>query len=111
MTDNVVVGKCPLCGNDVHEKEKLFVCSTATRVKNETSGEWENQGCEFKIFKTALNKLGKEKIEASEVETLLNNGVVEVELVSKKTGKPYKANGVVDPKYGIKIDFTAFEQK
>ena len=111
MADNIVVGKCPLCGSDVHEKEKLFVCSTATRVKNVTSGGWENQGCEFKIFKTALAKLGKDSIEASEVGQLLTNGVVEVELVSKKTGKPYKANGIVDPKYGIKIDFSAFEQK
>ncbi len=111
MADNIVVGKCPLCGSDVHEKEKLFVCSTATRVKNETSGEWENQGCEFKIFKTALAKLGKDNISTTEIETLLRDGVVEVELVSKKSGKPYNANGIIDPKYGIKIDFSAFEQK
>ncbi len=109
MSDNISLGKCPLCGSDIIEKEKLFVCSTARRVKNETSGEYENEGCTYKIFKTALSKLGKDNIEASEVSTLLSTGSVEVSLISKKTSKPYTANAIVDPTWGIKVDFSQFE--
>lgn len=99
------VGSCPLCGSDVEEKEKLFVCSTATSSKDEATGEWVNGGCQFKIFKGALKKLGKENITAEEVTEMLENGSVKVNLVSAKNGKEYTADAVADEKWGIKINF------
>ena len=100
-----VVGNCPLCGEEVIEKEKLFVCSAGSSKKNEATGEWENEGCQYKIFKTALKKMGKDEITSAEVEELLLKGEVELELISQKTSEPYKAKGTPDEKWGIKIQF------
>jgi DNA topoisomerase-3 len=98
------IGTCPICGSDVIEKEKLFVCSTATSKKND-AGEWENEGCQYKVFKGALKKLGKDDISAEEMTEMLENGVVRVDLVSAKSGKAYQADAVADEKWGIKINF------
>lgn len=98
------IGNCPICGEDVLEKEKLFVCSTSKSTKND-AGEWENEGCQYKVFKTALKKLGKDVITAEEMTEMLENGVLRVDLVSAKTGKAYQADAVADEKWGIKINF------
>jgi DNA topoisomerase-3 len=102
----ISLGECPVCGGDIHEKEKVFLCSNAKFKKSE-SGEWTNEGCEYKIFKTGLEKLGKKQISAKEVSDMLHKGVKIVSLKSAKTGKAYNGNMVVDKKWGVKIDFTS----
>lgn len=106
-----VVGACPLCGSDVIEKEKLYACSTGTSRKDEETEEWINEGCQYKVFKSAMQRFGKETIEISEVEELLSKGEVEVTLVSKKTNKDYKAKAVTDEKWGVQIKFDFPEKK
>jgi hypothetical protein len=105
-----VVGTCPLCGSDVVEKEKLFSCSAGSSRKDEETEEWINEGCQYKIFKGAMKRFGKEEVTASEVEELLKNGEVEVELISQKSGKPYNAKAVTDEKWGVQIKFD-FDKK
>lgn len=100
-----VVGTCPLCGTDVVEKEKLYACSGGSSRKDEESGEWINEGCQYKIFKSALNRFGKEEVTAAEVTNLLKNGEIEVELVSKKNGKAYTAKAVTNEQWGIQVKF------
>jgi len=104
VASNVVsLGKCPKCGKDIIEENKLFKCSTAKSEKNE-NGEWINTGCDYKIFKTALKRFGKNSVTATEVKNVLNKGRATVNLKSK-ANKPYKASIVVDNKWGIQVKF------
>lgn len=95
----IVVGKCKLCGGDVIAKEKIFVCSNAENKKetDEQSGEerWVNTGCQFKIFRGALKKLGKPELKNEEVEKLLNGETIVFDLVSK-SGSSYQKDGYLD---------------
>ena len=52
-----------------------------------------------------MQKNGKNNLTNGEIESILNEGRVEVTLVSSKTGKPYSAYLVPDEQYGIKIEF------
>ena len=40
MTNRVVIGKCPICGGDVVERERAYSCSN-----------WFNTGCPLTIWK------------------------------------------------------------
>lgn len=95
--DNKSLGKCPFCDGDIVEREKNFACSKAKWEKND-GGQWENKGCQYSIYKFALQKFGKEEITADEVKELLDNGHATVELKSKK-------QITVDEKFGVKLDF------
>jgi hypothetical protein len=97
------VGICPICGNDVVDKGKLFACADGTSTRNEAGG-FDNAGCQYKIFKSSLQKFGKEEITTEEVTTMLENGTVEVTLVSK-AGKDYLADLVPDTQWGTKVAF------
>jgi len=101
----ISLGECPKCGKDIIEKDKLFLCSGADFHKDESTGEWSNNGCDYKIFKGGLKKLGKNNITAKEVSNLLHKGKVVVSLKSLKNGKAYNGDMVVDLKWGVKINF------
>ena len=105
ISNNISLGACPACGSDIIEKDKLFVCSSASNKKNEATGEWENEGCQYKIFKTALTKFGKSNLTAREVSNMLNKGITQVSLKSQKNGAAYNANIKPDLQWGIKVIF------
>lgn len=98
--------KCPVCGSDMVEKEKQFSCSTA-KWKKADDDSWENEGCNYSIRKNALERFGKSEITASEVETLLENEVVEVTLKSKDKDSTYQKNVLIDHQWGVKVDFNS----
>lgn len=99
--------KCPICEKGIIiEKDKLFECSNSTSERKE-DGTWENTGtCTYKIFKSGLSKLGHPEITAEEVTSVIENGSHEFDLISKQ-GKPYTGKGIVDDRFGIKIDFNS----
>lgn len=104
-TEALSVGACPVCGKDVIEKDKIYLCSGAKFNKDEATGEWSNSGCDYKIFKTALNRFGKAKLTAREVSNMLTKGEASVSLKSKKTNKAYTAKIVPDKQWGLKVEF------
>jgi hypothetical protein len=110
MSEENIVGKCPLCECNIIEKEKLFACSNGSSSYDEENKKWINEGCQYKIFKTSLGRFGKEEITGAEVEELLSNGKVAVDLISK-SGNSYVKDIVVDEKYGIKVDFDSHNEK
>jgi len=107
---NTMNCKCPVCGADMVEKDKLFQCSTAESNYNEETKEYDNSGCEYKIFKDCMSRFGKYSLSAEEVEKAINDGHIEVELISK-AGKPYIKNAIVDKKWGLSIDFNSHNDK
>ncbi|MGD9718640.1 MAG: hypothetical protein AB7U24_05305 [Sulfurimonadaceae bacterium] len=111
----MILGKCPYCEEgaiEVREKEvrgkkvKLYACSNA-HWKTE-DGEFfelrEDATCSFRIWQNALGKYGK-WLSYKEVRELLENGELEVELVSKKYGKKitYTKSIVLDIEYGVSV--------
>ena len=111
----MILGKCPYCEEgaiEVREKEvrgkkvKLYACSNA-HWKTE-DGEFfelrEDATCSFRIWQNALRKYGK-WLSYKEVRELLENGELEVELVSKKYGKKitYTKSIVLDIEYGVSV--------
>ena len=85
----VIVGKCPLCGADVVEKNKLYQCSSNKYRKNEDGSFDHIAGCGFRLWKTVANKEIPEKA----VRELLANGETSgrVEGFISKAGKPFSA--------------------
>lgn len=111
----MILGKCPYCEEgaiEVREKEvrgkkvKLYACSNA-HWKTE-DGEFfelrEDATCLFRIWQNALGKYGK-WLSYKEVRELLENGELEVELVSKKYGKKitYTKSIILDIEYGVSV--------
>ena len=77
MNEQIYIGRCPVCGNQVVERTKSFSCS--------------NSGCHFSLWKDNkfFQALGKEMTKEI-AEGLLNCGTVELRAcVSRKTGKVY----------------------
>ena len=99
------LGKCPKCGGDIIEKKKVYLCSNAKYKKE--GDKFINEGCDYTIFKSALDRFGKRNLLKSEVMKLLKNGSTEVTLTAKGSGKKYSAVIVTDLKYGISVDFNA----
>ena len=86
-TDNELesLGKCPICNNNVYEREKVFSC--------------ENKDCRFVIFKNSKFFTDKKaKITKSKVKELLNKGKTKMKFYSQKADKDYEAF--------IKLDIT-----
>jgi len=103
------LGQCPKCKNgQIIERGKVFMCSESKLTKDE-NGKWKNDGCDYVIFKSALSKMGKNNITATEVSKMLKNGKVEVNLISK-AGKKYTAYMVPDLKWGVKVEFKDFSK-
>lgn len=108
----VPLGLCPICKQgEIYEgnNKKVYLCSAAA-WKNEGSKEapkWKNEGCDYTIFKSSVEKLGKKTIGILEVKNLLKNGHVVVKLKSAKTGNEYKKNLIIDEKWGAKVDFNS----
>lgn len=79
--DAEVVGKCPLCGGDVIDKGSLYRC--------------KNENCDVLIWKD-LSSIGK-KISAKQAAELLSKGRTSLtNCKSKKTGKTFSCDYVID---------------
>ena len=102
--DEKIVGKCIKCGGDVIEKEKYYVCKNRKAIKNENTGEWTIEGCDFIVFKDVFKRFGKNKITVTEMKKFLKDKQIIVELTSK-TGNKYKKYAKFDEKWNIAIDF------
>jgi DNA topoisomerase-3 len=103
------LGTCPVCGKgEIYEKGKVFLCTNAKWKKEEKDGkeEWSNEGCDYKIFKTACEKFGKNELSALDIKGLLKNGKKLVTLKSERTKGTYEKYIIPDSKWGIKVDFT-----
>jgi hypothetical protein len=111
----MILGKCPYCEDgeiEVRDKEvrgkkvKLYACSNAHWVSED--GEMyeltDNSTCHFKIWQNSLARYGK-WLRYQEVRELLENGSIEVELLSKKYSKKvyYKKNIVLNHEYGVSV--------
>lgn len=86
--ERVVVGICPLCGQEVVEKAKSYQCSSNKFHKND-DGEWEmTEGCGLKIWKTIAHK----KITPKIAKVLLSEGKTDMLSGFKsKAGKEFQA--------------------
>ena len=96
-TGREIIGKCPHCGSLVYEGKSSFYCS--------------NHDCDFKLWKESnwLSGMGK-KLTKKMAQDLLENGRIHVSgLYSRKTGKFFDADFVLDNigEHGsIKLDFS-----
>ncbi|SFV74610.1 hypothetical protein MNB_SM-3-501 [hydrothermal vent metagenome] len=111
----MILGKCPYCNSGMIEvrdknvggrKVKLYVCSNAKWVTED--GEFfelsSDATCSFRIWQNALARYGK-WLTYKEIRELLNNGSIEVELISKKYGKKisYTKHIILDKEYGVSV--------
>ena len=111
----MVLGRCPYCEDgeiEVRDKEvrgkkvKLFACKNAHWTSED--GEFfelrEDATCSFRIWQNALAKYGK-WFHYKEIRQLLEDGELEVELVSKKYGKKisYQKYVILNPEYGVSV--------
>ena len=101
----VIIGNCPFCEDGVIlDKEKLYVCSNLKNVKM-PDGSWKTKGCKFRVFKNKFSGLGHFSITPNEMASILMNGSLLVNLISKN-GAPYKGLIRVDKKEGgVKMMF------
>ena len=111
----MILGKCPYCKDgeiEVRDKEvsgkkvKLYACSNA-HWQSEDGEMYEltqNATCDFKIWQNSLARYGKWLV-YSEVRELLENGSIELELLSKKYGKKvyYKKQIILNQEYGVSV--------
>lgn len=111
----MILGKCPYCDDgsiEVRDKEvggkkvKLYACSNA-HWKTEDGEMFELKSdakCSFRIWQNSLAKYGK-WLTYKEVRELLEDGSIEVELLSKKYNKKiyYKKYISLDQEYGVTV--------
>lgn len=102
-----VVGTCPWCHEPVVLTDKIITCSSNRFKKNE-DGEWKQTGgCGFRTWR----EIGHKKLTVKQVEALFTKGRTGlIKFTSQKTGKPYEAKVVLDPKAG-KLGFMFPERK
>lgn len=85
-----IVGKCPLCGNDVIRNRFAYGCR-------------DYQNCKFKINTTICGRI----ISKSNVEKLLNEGVTSnIEGFISKNGKNFNARLKLDNENNVVFDFS-----
>jgi len=114
------LGKCPYCEDgmiEVRNKEvrgkkvKLYACSNAHWMSED--GEMfeltPEATCNFRIWQNTLARYGK-WLTYKEVRTLLADGELEVELISKKYGKKitYTKFIILDKEYGVSVLWSDF---
>lgn len=100
-SDRPVVGKCPLCGQDVVKAGSVYTCSSNKNEKQE-DGSWRQvAGCGFKLFGFCDKKLTERQAAA-----LLSGKPVPLKgCKSKKTGKTFdckvrlKRDGSLEPTF------------
>jgi hypothetical protein len=111
----MILGKCPYCDDGEIEvrdkaaagkKVKLYACSNA-KWKSEDGEMFElsaDSTCGFRIWQNTLAKYGK-WLSYKEVRDLLEDGDIEVELLSKKYSKKvcYKKHIVLNQEYGVSV--------
>lgn len=98
-SDRPVVGKCPLCGQDVVKSGNIYTCSSNKNEKQE-DGTWRQvAGCGFKLFGFCVKKFTQ-----SQVSYLLAGKQTSLKgCKSKKTGKTFdckvqlKKDGSLEP--------------
>lgn len=99
------VGKCPKCGADVYDGKATVQCSSNKYKKNDDGSFSLAQGCGFRMFKSAFGK----RLTDSQISQLLTAGRTKSAvkgLKSKKTGKTFEAQLVLDKDTGsIKPEF------
>ena len=113
----MILGRCPYCEDgmiEVRDKEvrgkkvKLYACSNAkwTTQDGEMYELTQDATCDFRIWQNTIARYGK-WLSYKEVRTLLQDGSIEVELLSKKYGKKinYTKEIVLDREYGVSIVF------
>lgn len=103
------VGTCPRCGEDVHERGKVYSCSSNKSEKLD-DGTWKQvAGCGFKML-----PLGGKKLTADQAAKVLSGKKVAVKgLTSSKTGKKYDCTIALDATsdMGVKPIFDATKKK
>lgn len=88
------------------KKVKLYACSNASWQSED--GEFyelsDEATCNFQIWQNALAKYGK-WLSYKDVRELLQEGSIEVELLSKKYGKKIYYNKFIalNPEYGVSV--------
>lgn len=119
----MLLGKCRYCSDgfiEVRDKEvrgrkvKLYACTNA-HWKTEDGEMFETREgstCSFRIWQNALAKYGKH-LSYKEVRGLLENGTLQVTLLSKKYGKNiyYDKDIVLDQEYGISVLWETCENR
>ena len=85
------IGPCPLCGQGVVERGKVFGCSA-----------WRETGCAFKVWKVMSGK----KLSAAQVKGLLAKGhTPPIKGFKSRAGKPFEAALRLDADNGVVFDF------
>lgn len=111
----MLLGNCPYCEDgmiEVRDKEvrgkkiKLYACSNAHWYSED--GEMfeptKDSTCDFKIWQNTLSRYGK-YLSYKDVRTLLEDGELELEFVSKKYGKKihYTKTVILSQEYGVSV--------
>lgn len=99
LNSKKIVGKCPACGQDMIDGKATVQCSSNKYKKNEDGSFSLTQGCGFRVFKTVFGK-NLTDIQLQQLLTLGRTKSVIKGLKSKKTGKTFEAQLVLDPKTG-----------
>jgi len=89
-----VIGKCPLCGGNVHEATQAYIC------------EHQGKGKDACSFRLSRNMLGK-AVESAQVKKLLEEGKTDLikGFRSNRTKRLFDAFLVKDPKRGWGFEF------
>lgn len=93
QSEQVIIGKCPRCGENVYEGKKNFYCG--------------NRGCQFVMWKNDRFFEQRKKAFTPKIATaLLKNGKAKVKgLYSEKTGKIYDATVLLSDTGGKYVNY------
>lgn len=101
--DQQIVGKCPLCGQDVVKAGSIYTCASNKNERQE-DGTWKQvSGCGFKLF----GFCGK-KFTAKQASALLSGRQVSLKGCKSKAGKAFdckvklKKDGTLEPAFDSK---------
>lgn len=96
-SDRPVIGKCPLCGQDVKMGEKSFQCSSNKFRKTDDGKFEQTEGCGFSVFRTVAGK----KLSEKQGMKLLKDGRTSlIKGMKGKSGKSFDAYVVLDKATG-----------
>lgn len=96
--DNEPLGKCPVCGGDVIEVGKGYICSKSKRD--------DPNACHFGISHT----VGGMKFSKEDLTILLSGGTTSAREIKTKTGKPWKVKFKLDENWKL-VPIDAEEKK